>query len=104
MTKLEGNLTPNVRFNAKGDKSLLVFRWGSQVVRLGAAIPLGSKRLVYRYNERSKNHAAMLGGLGSESLLTNERMGMGRVPGLEPWKTESKWASHAKLRTRMTGM
>ena len=32
MTKLEGNLTPNVRFNAKGDNSLLVFRWGSQVV------------------------------------------------------------------------
>ena len=32
MTKLEGNLTPNVRFNAKGDNSLLVVRWGSQVV------------------------------------------------------------------------
>ena len=33
MTKLEGNLTPNVRINAKGDNSLLVVRWGSQVVR-----------------------------------------------------------------------
>ena len=32
MTKLEGNLTPNVRFNAFGANSLLVFRWGSQVV------------------------------------------------------------------------
>ena len=32
MTKLEGNLTPNVRFNAKGDNSLLVFRWGSDAV------------------------------------------------------------------------
>ena len=32
MTKLEGNLTPNVRFNAKGDNSLLVVRWGSDAV------------------------------------------------------------------------
>ena len=34
LSKLEGNLTPNVRFNAKGDNSLLVFRWGSDVVHV----------------------------------------------------------------------
>ena len=38
MTKLEGNLTPNVRFNAKGDNSLLVFRWGSQVVLMSEGL------------------------------------------------------------------
>ena len=40
MTKLEGNLTPNVRFNAKGDNSLLVVRWGSDVVVPPGAYPV----------------------------------------------------------------
>ena len=44
----------------------------------------------------------MLGGLGSESSLTNERMGMGRVPGLEPWKTESKWNGTPSTRKNYT--
>ena len=45
MTKLEGNLTPNVRFNAKGDNSLLVFRWGSQVVPTAPGRDGGNQKL-----------------------------------------------------------
>ena len=44
----------------------------------------------------------MLGGLGSESSLTNERMGMGRVPGLEPWKIETKWNGSPSTRKNYT--
>ena len=44
----------------------------------------------------------MLGGLGSESSLTNERMGMGRVPGLEPWKIETKWNGTPSTRKNYT--
>ena len=54
MTKLEGNLTPNVRFNAKGDNSLLVVRWGSDVVRRRLILALQGAQRNFGGSQRPK--------------------------------------------------